>query len=140
LVRNARPVHRWFWLLLILGFMPGLIGIVSAEWQPPDKQPPTDADLVMVGGQSNTLAIRLLNLSPYQITSEFPPQLAEYTDMDRCSHKSFLFVPLRIPKFIPGLSPHSADQSWAGPGNYSAGRWATPRESAFREGGAPLDA
>jgi len=109
LCKRKRVIERWsvhwgFCLLLLLGFMAGLVvDAAGAEWQPPTTKPPTQADLTMIGGRSLTLVIRLLNLSPYQLTLVNLVAPEAYTNTDRCTKKSIMYVPVGAPKSVPGL-------------------------------------
>ncbi len=70
---------------------------------------PTDADIVLYNGASNTLTVQLLNLTPYNIEFTDSPGITwSITNTDKGfmqdgSHtaKSFMFVPAGIPTLIP---------------------------------------
>ena len=101
-VMRGRPVHWGFCLLLLLGFTAGLVADARAaeEYIP---QHPSVADLTFGHGKTKTVVIRLLNMTPYNITAESLPQLAGYTNTNRSTHKSFMFAPLGIPTSVPGI-------------------------------------
>ena len=99
---RGRPVHWGFCLLLLLGFTAGLAVNAGAqeEYIP---QHPNVADLTFGEGRTKTVVIRLLNMTPYNISADPLTQLAGYTDTNRKAHKSFMFAPLGIPTVMPGL-------------------------------------
>ncbi|MBI5582791.1 MAG: hypothetical protein HY892_03110 [Deltaproteobacteria bacterium] len=93
----------WLCALLAIGFVAGM-ALDAAAYTRPTGEPPTDADLTLIGGKSQTVVVRLLNLTPYKIVQD-PSGITAVgsTDKDRNAHKSFLFVPLGWPSVMSGL-------------------------------------
>lgn len=79
---------------------------------PSAGNPPTPADLVLYDGASTTLSVQLLNLTPYDIeftNVPFQSWSIDTTDIEAMkdwegrenNEKSFMFVPVGVPSFIP---------------------------------------
>jgi hypothetical protein len=87
--------------LIVLGLSSGY---AKADYQRPDKDPPTPADLVTVDTLSKTLVIQMLNLTPYTITAAADTVPTDNTDMDRNTKKSMILAPVGWPKTLPPLN------------------------------------
>jgi hypothetical protein len=98
----------------------------------PDGGAPTDADIVLYNGASNTLTVQLLNLTPYDIqfvhTSEVTSwsiTSANEASMQDGNHtaKSFMFVPAGIPTLVPRAPEEDflTDPKWQATTFYPAG-------------------
>jgi hypothetical protein len=100
-----------------------LFGVAAQaqEYQRPKPKagegPPTAADLLSYEGAHNTIAVQIVNMTPYSIQlkdtspatvpspSSSSVTSADQSDMinrDRDTNKSFMFAPVGIPRFIPG--------------------------------------
>ncbi|MEE4146546.1 MAG: hypothetical protein V2I26_17210 [Halieaceae bacterium] len=99
------------------------IAAYAQEYQRPtppsgSSSPPTSADLVSFDGAQDTVVVQIVNMTPFDIelkdtTPEMiPPAMSsssigayesEMTDRDRENKKSFMFAPVGIPGFIPGV-------------------------------------
>jgi hypothetical protein len=97
-------VHWSVCVLLVLGVIGGL-ALDTAAYERPTTEPPTPADLVLILGQSKTLVVRLLNLTPYTLTQDYPAGITARgsTDKNRNVAKSFMFAPVGWPGIVPGL-------------------------------------
>ncbi len=108
------PVSLCFLLLLAVA--------AQAQYQRPmptaNDGPPTYSDLETYDGASRSITVQLLNLTPYDITFVHNPGVTwsitvanEQDDMqDRfgvLNQKSFMFVPVGIPSFIPAAPAQS---------------------------------
>lgn len=116
-------------VLLPLCFMPLLLTGIAAEggeYTRPDRQPPTDVDLVTREGDQKTIVVQIINLTPYDIqlkdtsaggslcagtsvigcpsltsSSVSEADQGEMMNRDRETAKAFMFAPVGIPRFIP---------------------------------------
>ena len=117
-VMREPSIYWSLYLLLVLGFIAGMAINAAAEYVPPNTEPPTKADLLLIGGKSKTVVIQLLNLSPYAITADVAYITAlNSTNKDRTVNKHSMFAPLGWPNIIPGLKgtfvqPDSATKTW----------------------------
>jgi hypothetical protein len=98
----------WLRVVLALCVVAGMAATAMATYVRPTGKPPTDADMVMIGGRGNVLAIRILNLTPYDIVED-PANISAKanTNTSRSSHQSFTFAPVGWPVSLPAL-----DGSW----------------------------
>lgn len=108
---------RWT-VLLAIGLAAGLGTTAEATYvHPTTGDPPTPADLVLVASHSKTIAVQILNLTPYQVDADSSGITAKgSTDKNRKTHKSFMFAPVGWPASIPPLSPGTweiKDSTWA---------------------------
>ena len=96
---KERPVHWRLWVLLVLVFIPGLAADAGAEYSRDNAAIPTAADLVMMKSRSQTLVIRLLNLTPYNVVQDTAhiSTMSGATDTDRQVAKSGMFAPVGWP-------------------------------------------
>jgi len=114
--RRSFMRQRSFRVLVLLCFLLLLgVGAHGQEYQRPkpdvnDPTPPTNADLAVYNGVSDSITVLLLNLTPYDI--EFQDWSISAHDEDQMTIDSsgpvnsidrFMFVPVGIPRFIPGL-------------------------------------
>lgn len=60
----------------------------------------TPADLVMQDGHGKTVIVKILNLTPYTMEA-VSASLADQTDRNRATAKSFTFAPVGVPSPIP---------------------------------------
>ncbi|MFN2199182.1 MAG: hypothetical protein ACK2UW_23900 [Anaerolineales bacterium] len=106
--------QRLFRVLVLLCFLLLLgVGAHGQEYQRPkpddDLTPPTNADLTVYNGVSESITVLLLNLTPYDIEfhswsitshdeDEMTKDATDFNNIDR-----FMFVPVGIPRLIPGL-------------------------------------
>ena len=112
-VIKGRSVYGWFCLLLVLGFTAGLAVDARAEYTRPTTYPPTEADLLFIGGLSKTLVIQLLNLSPYTLTGDEDNITAlSSLDKNRSVGKKSMFAPVGWPETIPGLEGEWSEGIW----------------------------
>ena len=120
--KNTRMTPRPFrflvsiCFLLLLGF-----GAHGQEYHRPkpdvnDPTPPTNADLAVYNGVSESITVLLLNLTPYDIefhdwsiTSHHEFEMTQ--DASNYNLGSFMFVPVGIPRFIPGLPEQNFNNS-----------------------------
>ena len=88
----------WFFLLFVLGFITVAAVDSKADYTRNPDLIPTDADLTLIGGRANTVVIRLLNLTPYNIVQD-PSHITamSFTNTDRKTHKSGMFAPIGWP-------------------------------------------
>lgn len=111
-------VHLSLCLLLILSFIAGVAAVAKADYVPPSTEPPTKADLLLIGGKSKTVVIQLLNLSPYTISQDVAHTTAlDSLDKDRTVGKKSMFAPVGWPGTLPGLKgsfkqPDPATKTW----------------------------
>jgi hypothetical protein len=112
------PVRLSLCLLLILGFIAGVVVNAAADYVPPNTEPPTKADLLLIGGKSKTVVIQLLNLSPYTITQDVSHITAlDSLDKNRDTGKKSMFAPVGWPGTLPGLKgtflqPDTKTNTW----------------------------
>lgn len=80
----------------------GLTATASTYTHPTSGDPPTPADLVFIASHSKTLAVQILNLTPYKVDAD-PSGITALgnTDKNRKTHKSFMFAPIGWPASIP---------------------------------------
>lgn len=118
---NQRRVPHRACVLLALGVTLGLAMDATAAYTRPTTKPPTDADLVMIGGAAKTLVVRILNLTPYIITYDAQNSTVKGTtgsqdDLDRGNAKSMMFAPVGWYDNLPGVmgdwSYDEASASW----------------------------
>ncbi len=82
-------------VVLALGLTLVLASTVAAYTRP-TTSPPTSVDLLVNQGISNSVVVRLVNMTPY--TVEFvESSLADQTNTDRGTHKSLMFAPVGVP-------------------------------------------
>lgn len=109
---------------LLIGALAVLVcGASMASMTPPTdykrstSTPPTDADLVLIGGNAKTLVIRMLNLTPYQIVEDTPAIMAEEcTNTTRTDKKSMMIAPVGWPSgfpAVPGEWQEDPNHKWA---------------------------
>lgn len=98
------PVRWMLYAVIVLGLSTGP-AMADSDYTRPDndKIPPTPADLVMVDTLSNTLVIRMLNLTPYTITQDPDYLPADNQNSDRKDHQSMMYAPVGWPKTLPAL-------------------------------------
>lgn len=101
---RASPLRWLIFLIVILGLIAGGAAKAAAEYVPPATEPPTKADLLLIGGKSKTVVIQLLNLSPYTITQDVAHITAlDSLNKDRTVGKKSMFAPVGWPGTLPGL-------------------------------------
>lgn len=102
-------------LLLLCGLVSAATAPDAAAYTRPTTEPPTAADLLQCGGYANSLAVVVLNLTPYEIVATDRDTLDDQLDRNRKTKKSFMFAPVGVPSSIPALAG-----SWTpDPGNSS---------------------
>ncbi len=110
-MRRLQTHHR---LLALLG-LALVAGVAAPAWAATspyvhpmptsDDKPPTPMDMVTIGGYANTIAVRILNLTPYELVADHTGiTTKDCTDRSRSTHKSFMYAPVGWPKTIPGLA------------------------------------
>ena len=67
---RERSFHWHFCLLLVLVFIAGPAVEARAEYSRDNAAIPTAADLVMMQSRSQTMVIRLLNMTPYNVVQD----------------------------------------------------------------------
>lgn len=115
-------IQRSFRVLVLLCFLLLLgIGAHGQEYQRPkpdvnDPTPPTNADLTVYNGVSESITVLLMNLTPYDIefqswsiTSHDIGEMTEDSTGYVDSIDRFMFVPVGIPRLIPGLPEEDFD-------------------------------
>ncbi|HSO22946.1 MAG TPA: hypothetical protein VLT81_08555 [Chondromyces sp.] len=93
--------------LLCLGLALGFEATAGATTytHPTTGQPPTDVDLVMIEGSAKTLAVRILNLSPYLIEfNESASTECGVVESDRHTYNPCMYAPLGWPSKLPELA------------------------------------
>ncbi len=100
--RPARSKMRRF--LLLCGFLSAGIAPGAAAYTRPTTQPPTSADLLQCGGKASSLAVFVLNLTPYEIVATGRDTLDDQLDKNRKTKKSFMFAPVGVPSSLPPLT------------------------------------
>jgi hypothetical protein len=113
-------VYQRLLVLLSLSLAMGLAvpGGATTYTHPTNGQPPTPADLVMIGGNAHTLAVRILNLLPYVIdqnTQSSAITACNKVETDRHTHDPCMYAPLGWPSGMPAL-----EGSW---GQDQLGTW-----------------
>lgn len=106
---KQRCVPLWFSLLFIVALILSL-GSAGAAYTRPTSNPPTPADLISYGGNHNSVVVQVLNLTPYDLRYH-SSSMANQTDRERTTKKSFLFAPVGIPNYIPGISKEAFDEN-----------------------------
>lgn len=94
-------------VLLSLGLALGIAatGGATTYTHPTTGQPPTSMDMVMIEGAAKTLAVRILNLSPYDIEFNDSANTAcTVVDTDRRSHNPCMYAPLGWPTKLDKLA------------------------------------
>lgn len=98
----------------------------------PGETPPTSADLRIYQGTQKTVAVQILNLTPYTIelksTSITAQDELDMQNRERETNKSFMFAPVGVPKTIPPAGPNSHPYamvfSWVDDPTWMTDNWA----------------
>lgn len=111
-------------LLLLYGLVSTIVAPGAWAYTRPTTEPPTPADLLQCDGKANSLAVVVLNLTPYEVVATDRDTLDDQLDRNRKTKKSFMFAPVGVPSSIPALAG-----SWTpDPGNSSC-RVFTPKSN-----------
>jgi hypothetical protein len=103
-----RCVNPWLAVALVAVVATALAASTEAAYTRPTTKPPTPADLLLNSNDSKTLAVVVLNLTPYAMSNPHRYTQTDQTNTDRNTKKRFFFAPVGFPgSGIPGL-----DGSW----------------------------
>lgn len=113
-MKKRHPAY-WPCVVAVSVLMVGMATVAPAYTRPTTK-PPTPADLLLCSGDSHTLGVVVLNLTPYRMSQPDRNTMDDQTNTDRGSKKSFMFAPVGV----PGDGLPALDGTWgADPGNSS---------------------
>jgi hypothetical protein len=91
----------WGALAFALALLPGTVGAATT----PNKQL-TNVDLIQYAGAGNSVAVMVLNYTPYEIeydSSSMDGTDSLTTNRDRMEKKSFMFAPVGVPSSMPPI-------------------------------------
>lgn len=102
---KQRHAQHWPCILLALALTAGTAATASAYTRPTTK-PPTGADICLINGHAGSMAVRILNLTPYDIVEDMSFMTVKgSTDLSRGNHDPMMFAPvgwpIKLPK-VPG--------------------------------------